>query len=291
MRALVHSQSARSSSLAFIVCALALSGCAPSAELQAANQAIRADQKKILERLDALQRDQQETSKHLASVEELLAPLRQGPKPDAEESDEEAEAKKEAAIVWAVPVDDSPTLGPADAPVTLVMFSDFQCPYCSRGDATVMALREAYDGKLRIVFKNFPLPFHPYARPAAVAAICAGAQGKFWPMHDRLFANQQALDDQALARYAKGVGVNVKKWTACLDGDKPGEVLSRDARLAEALGVSGTPTFFVNGHKLVGARPIDQFRQQIDAALAAFQASGIPAKNYYEKAVIEGGRR
>lgn len=287
MLALACLQSAKPSSLAFIVCALAFSGCAPSAELQA----IQADQKKILERLDALQRDQQETGKHLASIEELLAPLRQGPKPDTEESDEEAEAKKEAATVWAVLVDDSPTLGPADAPVTLVMFSDFQCPYCSRGDATVMALREAYDGKLRVVFKNFPLPFHPYARPAAVAAICAGAQGKFWPMHDRLFANQQALDDQDLAKYAKGVGVNLKKWTACLDSDKPGEVLTRDTRLAEALGVSGTPTFFVNGHKLVGARPIDQFRQQIDAALAAFQASGIPAKDYYEKAVLEGGKK
>lgn len=287
MSALARLQLAKWLSRTSLVGVIALAGCVSSAEVQA----IRADQKKILERLDALQSDQRETGKRLASIEELLAPLRQGPRPDPAEDDEEAEAKKEAATVYAVPVADSPVLGPAEAPVTIVMFSDFQCPYCSRGDATLMALREAYDGKLRIVFKNSPLPFHPYARPAAVAAVCAAAQGKFWPMHDRLFANQQALDDEALARYAKGAGVNLKKWKTCLDGDTPGEVLARDQKLAESLGVSGTPTFFINGHKLVGARPIDQFRQLIDAALAEFQASGIPAKDYYEQAVIEKGKR
>jgi protein-disulfide isomerase len=159
----------------------------------------------------------------------------------------------------------APGRGSSDAPVTLVLFSDFQCPFCSKVEPTLEALEKAYPGKLRIVWKNFPLEFHVHARLAAAAAAAAHAQGKFWPMHDKLFAHQQALDRGSLEGYAADLGLDVARWKAGLD--REAAVVDADAKLGATLGVSGTPTVFVNGRRVAGAYPLATFKTLIDDEL------------------------
>src|SRR6185312_10750016 len=119
-----------------------------------------------------------------------------------------------------VKVGDAPVKGPASAPVTVVAFSDFQCPFCSRAVPTIHQLETEYGGKVKIVFKQFPLPFHDKAHLAAEAALAAHEQGKFWQMHDKLFANQQALDRPSLEKYAQELGLDMAKFRAALDSGK-----------------------------------------------------------------------
>ncbi|HXJ20272.1 MAG TPA: thioredoxin domain-containing protein [Polyangia bacterium] len=166
-----------------------------------------------------------------------------------------------------VKVGDAPAKGPASAPVTLVAFSDFQCPFCSRAVPTVRQLETDYSGKIRIVFKQFPLPFHDKAHLAAEAALAAKDQGKFWQMHDKMFANQQALDRASLERYAQELGLDMAKFKAALDSGKYKDKVDAEDREGAAVGVTGTPTFFVNGTRLVGAQPIDAFKAVIDKEL------------------------
>jgi protein-disulfide isomerase len=122
--------------------------------------------------------------------------------------------------VYKVPVEESAVKGPATALITLVEFSDYQCPFCSRGHNTVLELEKQYEGKIRVVMKQHPLDFHPNAKPAALAALAAGEQGKYWDMHNKLFANQQALGDATYEQYAKELGLNVEKWKADLQSPK-----------------------------------------------------------------------
>lgn len=165
----------------------------------------------------------------------------------------------------------SPSIGPKNAPVTIVEWSDFQCPYCSRVEPTLKQLMDDYKGKVRLVWKNQPLPFHPNAMPAAEAAMAAYEQGndKFWAMHDKLFANQQQLSPAFYEEAAKDAGVDVAKWKAAVDSHAAKAAIDQDMSAGAALGANGTPTFFINGHKLLGALPIDSFKQVIDAELAA----------------------
>jgi protein-disulfide isomerase len=170
---------------------------------------------------------------------------------------------------------EGPSLGPADAPVTIVEFSDFQCPYCGRASSTVKQIHERYPKQVRIVYRNLPLEnIHPNARNAAEAAACADAQGRFWDFHDRLFANQRALAPEDLQRYAKEIGLDTaafdqcvkdRKFQAKVDGD-----LAAANQAAGGAGKSrlGTPAFFVNGVLLSGAKPADDFYRLIDAELA-----------------------
>ncbi|WP_240487069.1 DsbA family protein [Hyalangium minutum] len=169
--------------------------------------------------------------------------------------------------VFKVPLEESPSMGPADALVTLVEFTDFQCPFCSRANATVKQVQEDYGNKLRVVIKQHPLPFHPRARPAALASLAAQQQGKFFEYHDKLFANQQSLDDASLETFAKEVGLDVKKWKKDLADPKLAAIVDRDSALAESLGARGTPGFFVNGRFFSGAQPIEVFRAAIDEEL------------------------
>jgi protein-disulfide isomerase len=166
-----------------------------------------------------------------------------------------------------VKVGDAPVKGPASAPVTVVAWSDFQCPFCSRAVPTVRQIEDAYKGKVRIAFKQFPLPFHDKAHLAAEAALAANEQGKFWQMHDKLFANQQALDRPALEKYAQELGLDMAKFKAALDSGKFKDKVDAEDKEGAAFGVTGTPTFFINGTRLVGAQPFEAFKAAIDKEL------------------------
>ena len=164
-----------------------------------------------------------------------------------------------------MPVGSSPFKGPQDAKVTVVMFQDFQCPFSNRSQPTVKQLRELYPDKVKLVFKNFPLNFHKQAEIAAEAALAAGAQGKFWEMHDKIFANQKNINLDSLKGYAQELNLDMKKFNEDLDTHRYKKTIDEDMKLATGAGVRGTPTFFINGKKLVGAKPVGAFQQMIDA--------------------------
>ena len=178
-------------------------------------------------------------------------------------------------------VADAPMLGRADAPVTLVEFSDYQCPFCQRFFATTLpALKNEYvaKGKVRYVFRDFPLDqIHPLARKAAEAAHCAGEHAKYWEMHDVLFQNQRALAPLQLAEHARTVGVEGAKFDECLSSGRHAARVERGLADGAAVGVQGTPTFVVGktkagdvveGTPIRGAQPLETFRRIIDQALA-----------------------
>ncbi len=156
-----------------------------------------------------------------------------------------------------------PSLGPVNAPVTIVEFSDFQCPYCARVAPTLRQLRERHPENVRIVYRHLPLPFHKQARGAAEASVCADAQGKFWPFHDLLFANPKALAREQLLAYGEQVGVDTEGFEACLDDPATKAVVARDLADAERYGATGTPAFFINGIILGGNQPVDAFEKII----------------------------
>jgi protein-disulfide isomerase len=162
-----------------------------------------------------------------------------------------------------------PSLGSASAPVTIVEFSDFQCPFCQRVAPTLKRVRETYGDKIRIVWKDFPLTqIHPQAFKAGEAAHCAGEQGKFWEYHDRLFANQQALEASDLKKYGADLGLDAAKFNACVDSAKYGDRVRAGVEQGSKLGVNSTPTLYVNGRVLSGAQPYETFVTVIDEELS-----------------------
>ena len=161
-----------------------------------------------------------------------------------------------------------PTDGPADAKVTIVEFSDFQCPFCSKAIPTMKALKKKYGDDLRLAFMHLPLAFHEHANLAAQASLAAGEQGKFWEYHDLLFENQTALTQPDLEKYAAKLDLDMGKFKAALASKKFQAHIEKDMEEARQAGASGTPTFYVNGTQLVGAQPQDAFEKAIDAALA-----------------------
>ena len=174
------------------------------------------------------------------------------------------------AVVENVSIDDDPILGPEDAPVTIVEFSDFECPFCQRSAEEVLPLiLEQYPEQVRLVYRDFPLTqIHPQALPAALASECADDQGKFWEYHDLLFANQSALDDASLKAYAAQVGLDEAVFDQCYTSQEHLDEVGGDYQDGITYGVSGTPAFFVNGLRIVGAQPFAVFQQAIDQALA-----------------------
>ena len=164
---------------------------------------------------------------------------------------------------------DDPVLGSASAPVTLIEFSDFQCPFCARVMPTLKRVKETYGDRVRIVWKDFPLTsIHPQAFKAAEAGQCAREQGKFWELHDRLFANQQALQPEALKEHAAAVGLDLAKFNACFDASKYGERVQQQMTAGNQLGVQSTPSIFINGRMVSGAQPYEVFTAIIDEELA-----------------------
>jgi protein-disulfide isomerase len=172
-------------------------------------------------------------------------------------------------VRYKIPTDGYPSLGPANAPITLVEFADFQCPYCREWEQqTYKPLLDAYPGKIRIVYRDFPLTsIHPNAMPAAEAAQCANEQGKFWDFHDKLFSSEN-LSEDVYKQYAQDLGLDVAKFTDCLTTHKYAKQIQADSDFAANLGINSTPTFFVNGLALIGAQPLNAFTSVIDKELA-----------------------
>jgi protein-disulfide isomerase len=179
----------------------------------------------------------------------------------------QAQAPQAPAVRKVEVPSDSPVFGPKNAKVTIVEFSDFQCPFCSRVVPTVQQIKQAYGKDVRIIFRNQPLPFHNNAKPAAQAALAAHAQGKFWEMHDKLFANQKALEQADLEKYAQELGLNMAKFKADMESDKVKAKIAADMAAGSSVGANGTPTFFINGRTLVGAQPFEAFKKVIDEEL------------------------
>jgi len=205
------------------------------------------------------------------------------PKKDDDDGDE----KEDTTSVWKAPVGTSPVLGKADAPVTIVEFSDFQCPYCKRVEPTLEKVRSTYGDKVRIVWKHEPLPFHPRAEPAAELALEARAQkgnDGFWTAHHKLFESQPKLDDADLEKIASEMGLNVEKVKTAIKDKKHKKEIDADVDLADDIQASGTPHFFINGRRLVGAVPFEKFQKLIDEELQKFDAKKgkVAAKDYYE---------
>lgn len=161
----------------------------------------------------------------------------------------------------------SPVRGPATAPVELIEFADFQCPYCLAASPTVKRVLDTYGDRVRLVYRNYPLPNHPQARPAAEAAQCANEQGQFWPYHDRLFSEAGKLSDADLKATATALGMDAAKFNKCVDDHKYSKVVDTDAQAGNEAGVTGTPAFFINGRLLTGAQPFDVFKRLIDEEL------------------------
>jgi protein-disulfide isomerase len=161
-----------------------------------------------------------------------------------------------------------PALGAKDAPITIVEFTDFQCPFCKATQATLKQLHDKYGDKIRLVHMDFPLPFHSHALDAAKAARCANEQGKFWPFHDALFADQSKLAPADLKATAKTLGMNSAKFDTCFDSAKYDSQIKADQAIGEKVGVDGTPAFFIDGRPLTGAQPAPKFEEMIDDELA-----------------------
>ncbi len=160
-----------------------------------------------------------------------------------------------------------PSLGPDNAPVTIVEFGDFQCPFCARAEASLKEVRAKYGDKIRLVYFDFPLPIHNHAMDAAKAARCANEQGKFWPFHDALFADQSKLAPADLKATAKRLGLDTAKFGECFDKGKYEAAVHDDEKYGQQLGVDGTPTFYLDGRQLTGAQPTEEFSEIIDDEL------------------------
>ncbi len=200
----------------------------------------------------------------------------------------------DTTTVWQVPIGKSPVRGPKNAPVTLVVFSDFQCPFCKKLAPTLDELRKAYPNELRVVFKHNPLPFHARAEPAAeltLEALQKRGEAGFWQVHDALFA-RDSLDDAALEEVAKAANLDPQQALAAVQAHKYQETLDRDADLALDVDANGTPTSFVNGRKIVGSRGADDFKAVIDEEIVHAKelvAKGTPAAKVYET-IVKGGK-
>lgn len=211
------------------------------------------------EDIETLKQQNQEILSRLEKIEERLQPARRAERP-AEDFDK----------VYDIAIADSPIRGKADAPVTIVEFSDFQCPFCAQAQTILEAVLAKYPDQVRLVYKHYPLPFHPAALPGAIASLAAQEQGKFWELHDVLFAEGQALDAAKMSEYAKRAGLDVERLEKSIADERAAyeKRIEEDIRAAHTADVRGTPTFFVNGKKL-RMRSVDGFSQMIDAALAA----------------------
>jgi protein-disulfide isomerase len=160
-----------------------------------------------------------------------------------------------------------PARGDERAPIELIEFSDFECPFCLRAFETVRKVLDAYGDRIRFVYRHYPLPNHPNARPAAEASACAADQDKFWPYHDRLFANPSRMGAADLKRYAAELGLDTEAFNACFDQRRHQALVDEDVAAGNAVGVSGTPAFFINGRPLTGAQPYEAFARIIDEEL------------------------
>ena len=188
----------------------------------------------------------------------------ENPSPQVPPSQEE-QFKQQLADRIAVDIGNTPILGSKDAPIKLVVFSDFQCPFSKRGADTVNALKQKYGNKLMFVYKNLPLGFHPEAMPSAKAALAAGRQGKFYEFHDKLYENQDTLGEALYLKIATELGLNMKRFNTDRNSPEIESQIKADAEQAGKLGFNGTPGFALNGVKVLGAYPVEHFEKIISA--------------------------
>ncbi|MCK5687643.1 thioredoxin domain-containing protein [Myxococcota bacterium] len=245
-----------------------LSACVSRGEIEE----IKKNQKEMLSKLDQI------AKRGPAAPSRGKKPAQRAGRPDP-------------TATYAFPVGDSAVKGKADAWVTIIEVSEFQCPFCNRVNPTIKQVREKYGDDVRIVFKHNPLPFHKRARNAAMAAECGNEQGKFWPIHDSMFANNKALEDADLEKYAKDAGVAMPRWKKCYTANKYAAKIDADQKIATSLGARGTPAFFINGRFLSGAQPFANFEKLITEELKKAKASGMSKKDYYTKAVVAKGKK
>ena len=163
---------------------------------------------------------------------------------------------------------DAPVIGPVDAPITIVEFTDYQCPYCQAAQQYVDRVMEAYKGRVRLVYQEFPLDFHAQAKPAGRAARCAGEQGKFWEMHTGLLRTPGTFDDADLQSRAMGLGIDPKAFSSCIASNRYDRVIQKAVDNGRSVGVTGTPTFFLNGRSFSGAQPFEAFERIIEEELS-----------------------
>lgn len=173
-----------------------------------------------------------------------------------------------------VSVDDDPSKGPKNAKITIVEFTDYECPFCVKARGTIKKLLETYPNDIHYVLRDYPLPFHPHAQKSAEAAQCAGDQGKYWEYSEVLWENQKALDISKLNQYAKNIDLNMKEFDDCLKSNKYAAEVKKDAKEGSLVGVTGTPAFFVNGIPVTGARPFKYFKSIIEDELRRIAEKG-----------------
>ncbi len=179
-----------------------------------------------------------------------------------------------------VAVGDTPVVGPAAATVTLVEFADYQCPYCRQEEPTLKKLREEFKDKVKYSYRDFPLPMHQYARKAAEASRCAGEQGKYWPYHDRLFStSDQDLGVSGLKATARQINLDGDKFDKCLDSGSESAAVEKDFDQGKDLGISGTPTMYINGYAISGAASFDVLRELIQEQLDAQERKAADASS------------
>ena len=227
-----------------VALALSLPACAQKSDVES----VQAGQKEILATIEKIAKDQAA----------LLARV-QGP------AGEQA-AQVGSGRVYQIPIEDSYVRGPRDAPVTIVEFSDFQCPYCAQAAGLVDQVLQAYPKDVNFVYKNYPLPMHPNAEPAARASLAAGKQGKFWEMHDEMFKNSRDLSPQGIRGTAEKIGLDLNKFEADMRSDEIKQQVQRETREGQNAMARGTPSFFING-KVAPNRSLAGFKAQIDEEL------------------------
>jgi protein-disulfide isomerase len=231
--------------IATLVLALAVPGCAQKSDIEA----VQTTQKEILAKLEKIEKD-------VAARPAAAPAAAQRPQVDPNK-------------VYEIPVAKSAVRGPKDAPVTITMFSDFQCPFCAQATPIVEQVLAAYPNDVNFVMKQFPLrQIHPNADPAARAALAAGKQGKFWEMHDELYKNGRNLTPETIKGIAEKIGLDMKKFEADQTSDEVKKQVDEELALGAKSDVRGTPSFFVDG-KIVQNRSLDGFKAQIDAELKA----------------------
>lgn len=163
-----------------------------------------------------------------------------------------------------IDIGSAPVTGKATAAVTILEFSDFECPFCKRGADTIKEVLKAYPNDVKVAFKNLPLDFHKRAEPAALAALAAGKQGKFWEMHDELFSNQRGMTDEFFVKTAEKLGLDLEKFKKDMESEELKKQIANDKAEAQKAGIRGTPGFLINGVVLSGAQPLPRFKEVID---------------------------
>ena len=285
--------------------ALPLLACRPSkAEFAAVSselERLRTEQAELQARLSQLEdRDANAQARAQSDVDSIAGGLIDVTKRLVVLEERAAKATKPAAgkpdptVVYRVDIGDSHVKGPVDALVTVVMWTDYQCPYCARVQPTLTQLEELYGRDIRFVHKHNPLGFHPRAMPAAIAAEAAGRQGKFWQMHARLFEHQKDLTPERFRSLAKALRLKLRRFDSDLEDAGLVERITAEQAQGVSLGARGTPAFFVNGRFLSGAQPLENFQQLIDEELAKARVlvdRGVPRMQVYEVTIAEGRTR